>query len=33
MGPTDERQLLPANVWSKGEDYIWYCVGGVKPTA
>jgi hypothetical protein len=32
-GPTDERQLLPANMWSKGEDYIWYCVGGVrKPT-
>jgi hypothetical protein len=32
-GPTDERQLLPAALWSKGEDYIWYCVGGVrKPT-
>jgi hypothetical protein len=32
-GPTDERQLLPADMWSKGEDYIWYCVGGVpKPT-
>jgi hypothetical protein len=32
-GPTDERQLLPAPMWSKGEDYIWYCVGGVpKPT-
>lgn len=27
-GPTDERQLLPAEMWSKGEDYIWYCVGG-----
>ena len=32
-GPTDERQFLPADMWSKGEDYIWYCVGGVpKPT-
>ena len=32
-GPTDERQLLPASMWSTGEDYIWYCVGGVrKPT-
>ena len=32
-GPTDERQLLPAEMWSKGEDYVWYCVGGVpKPT-
>ena len=32
-GPTDERQLLPAEMWSRGEDYIWYCVGGVpKPT-
>ena len=32
-GPTDERQFLPADMWAKGEDYIWYCVGGVrKPT-
>jgi hypothetical protein len=32
-GPTDERQLLPKEMWSRGEDYIWYCVGGVpKPT-
>ena len=32
-GPTDERQFLPAELWSKDEDYIWYCVGGVpKPT-
>jgi len=32
-GPTDERQFLPADLWSKGENYIWYCVGGVpKPT-
>ena len=32
-GPTDERQFLPADMWAQGEDYIWYCVGGVpKPT-
>ncbi len=27
-GWTDERALLPAELWSKGEDYLWYCVGG-----
>ncbi|MBK9166624.1 MAG: hypothetical protein IPM24_04075 [Bryobacterales bacterium] len=32
-GPTDERQLLPAELWARDEDYLWYCVGGVrKPT-
>ena len=25
--PTDERSLLPQELWAKGEDYIWYSQG------
>ena len=25
--PTDERSLLPTELWAKGEDYIWYSQG------
>ncbi len=25
--PHDERSLLPAELWAKGEDYIWYSQG------
>lgn len=28
----DERLMLPADLWAKGEDYIWYCVGKNEPT-
>ncbi len=28
----DERMMLPGDLWSKGEDYIWYCVGKTEPT-
>src|SRR5262249_31241909 len=24
----DERCLLPAELWGKGEDYLWYSLGG-----
>jgi hypothetical protein len=24
----DERSMLPAEVWGKGEDYLWYSTGG-----
>jgi hypothetical protein len=23
----DERMMLPPDLWAKGEDYLWYCVG------
>lgn len=25
----DERALLPPDQWGRGEDYLWYCLGGV----
>ncbi|MCC7261598.1 MAG: hypothetical protein IT369_03655, partial [Candidatus Latescibacteria bacterium] len=30
FGPVDERSLLPTELWSKDEDYIWYSQGGHK---
>ena len=28
----DERMMLPPQLWAKGEDYLWYCVGKNEPT-
>jgi len=28
--PSDERSLLPDDLWARGEDYIWYSQGGHK---
>jgi hypothetical protein len=28
----DERMTLPTELWGKGEDYLWYCVGKAEPT-
>ncbi len=28
----DERFMLPAETWGRGEDYLWYCVGKAEPT-
>jgi len=28
----DERFMLPPDLWAKGEDYLWYCVGKNEPT-
>jgi hypothetical protein len=27
MPSNDERFMLPPELWAKGEDYLWYCVG------
>jgi hypothetical protein len=27
MPRNDERMMLPADLWAKDEDYLWYCVG------
>ncbi len=32
MANNDERILLPPDLWAKGEDYLWYCVGQKEPT-
>ncbi|MBL8292884.1 MAG: hypothetical protein JNN08_13655, partial [Bryobacterales bacterium] len=28
----DERFMLPPDLWARGEDYLWYCVGKNEPT-
>ena len=28
----DERAMLPAELWGKGEDYLWYSPGQAEPT-
>ena len=28
----DERVMLPTELWGKGEDYLWYCLGKSEPT-
>jgi hypothetical protein len=30
-GSVDERAMLPAEMWGKGEDYIWYSIGAADP--
>jgi hypothetical protein len=32
MPRNDERFMLPSDLWAKGEDYLWYCVGKNEPT-
>jgi hypothetical protein len=32
MARNDERMMLPPELWAKGEDYLWYCVGKAEPT-
>lgn len=32
MPKNDERFMLPPDLWGKGEDYLWYCVGKNEPT-
>lgn len=32
MPRNDERLMLPPDLWAKGEDYLWYCVGKNEPT-
>jgi hypothetical protein len=32
MPRNDERFMLPPDLWAKGEDYLWYCVGKNEPT-
>ncbi len=32
MARNDERTMLPPDLWAKGEDYLWYCVGKNEPT-
>jgi hypothetical protein len=32
MPSFDERFTLPAEIWGKGEDYLWYSVGKAEPT-
>jgi hypothetical protein len=32
MPSNDERFMLPPDLWAKGEDYLWYCVGKNEPT-
>jgi hypothetical protein len=32
MPSNDERLTLPAELWGKGEDYLWYCVHIAEPT-
>ena len=29
---SDERAMLPTELWGKGEDYLWYSVGQNEPT-
>jgi len=29
---SDERAMLPTEMWGKGEDYLWYSVGQNEPT-
>ena len=31
-GTVDERAMLPAELWGKGEDYLWYSPGPAEPT-
>ena len=30
INPFNERMLLAPERWGRGEDYIWYCIGGTK---
>ena len=32
MARNDERMMLPPDLWARGEDYLWYCVGRNEPT-
>ncbi len=31
-GSVDERAMLPAELWGRGEDYLWYSPGQAEPT-
>ncbi|MBK9167966.1 MAG: hypothetical protein IPM24_10930 [Bryobacterales bacterium] len=32
VATNDERMMLPPDLWARGEDYLWYCVGRNEPT-